>query len=151
MTTPHHSSDRTLAPQTVDLLHLLSRSRSITDTADYDIIRHHFGPETLTIGTEPKLFWYGQINPMNVPKLMMQQGFKPGSFGDLLTYGHKNPEEQKDYPIAALGSIVAVNVTTYVACLDGHHWDAGGRVLRLSQQLHSGDWHCVMRYLGVLA
>ena len=70
--------------------------------------------------------------------------WQPAGIEHVLTYGKENPEEQRKYPIVALGSVGGVGGNRYVPYLGGHDSERG---LRL--RWWDGDWGACCRFLGV--
>lgn len=63
---------------------------------------HETDEATLTI----KLFHFGRdMLSGNAVKEMNKKGFRPATLRELLAYAVKNPDEQRRFPILALGSI----------------------------------------------
>ncbi|MFA6158536.1 MAG: hypothetical protein WC763_02820 [Candidatus Paceibacterota bacterium] len=116
----------------------------------YDWVSEHineknFPPESLVLGSDPKVFHFNRyISSEDAIAEMEKKGYRPATLGDLLDYGAKNPEEQREYPIVALGSVAVLDDGRRVACLGGH-----GSARRLSLHGFDGDWggHC--RFLAV--
>ena len=50
---------------------------------------------------------------------MKAEGFRPATMKEKLAYGKKNPEEQRKYPIVALGSVAPLDGGRCVGCLCG--------------------------------
>lgn len=75
-----------------------------------------------------------------------RRGFRPAFYEELLGFAEKYPDEQRKFPIAALGSTANVRGLRYAAEL--HHEDEGGRSLNLSQ-FPSWDWGTLTRFLVV--
>lgn len=62
-------------------------------------------------------------------KLLDEAGFRPATLAELLVFGATHPEEQRKFPIVAVGSSWRVRDSNlYVPCLCGH---SGGRSLGL--------------------
>ncbi|MDP1625399.1 MAG: hypothetical protein Q8L64_06630 [bacterium] len=115
------------------------------DWVNSDINEKNFGLEALVLGEGAELFHFDHnIFSEDAIAKMAEKGFKPGTLGDLLVYGAKNPEEQKKYPIVALGSVASVGGERYVACLD---WNDSERGLRL--RWFDDDWRGDCRFLAV--
>jgi hypothetical protein len=70
--------------------------------------------------------------------------WEPANIGHLLCFGASNPEEQRNYPIIALGSVVEVRGDRYVPYLVRH---GPTRALRLSWW--DSDWYRDYRFLAV--
>jgi hypothetical protein len=102
-------------------------------------------PEGFVLGAEPKTFHFNRsISSADSIKEMAKEGYHPATIWDLLDYGAKNPEEQRKYPIVALGSDTGVGGRRCVAYLYG---DGARRDLDLDR---FGDyWHDGYRFLAV--
>jgi hypothetical protein len=70
--------------------------------------------------------------------------WQPAAIQHLLAFGAKNPEEQRKYPIVALGSVAQFHGFRRVACLFGVDV---GRSLDLFDW--AGDWDASFRFLAV--
>ena len=115
------------------------------DWVNSNINEENFSPETLALGSEPKLYHFNCNTSLeNAITLMDKDGYRPGTLGDILTYGAKNPEEQREYPIIALGSVVSVGGSRYVACLAGDDSERG-----LDLYWFGGGWGARYRFLAV--
>ena len=68
----------------------------------------------------------------------------PADIGCLLAFGKKHPEEQRKYPIVALGSVARVSLLRHVPCLRGD-----GACRWLSLRRWSGGWLGYFRFLAV--
>jgi hypothetical protein len=111
---------------------------------DSNITKKNFGPETLVTGEGAKLYHFDhEISSEDTVVEMDKQGFKPATLGDLLDFGVKNSEEQRKYPIIALGSIADVDGRS-VAYIRG-----SGSERRLCLDRFDNHWleHC--RFLAV--
>ena len=97
------------------------------------------------VAFEPKLFHFDRsISSEDAIKEMEKDGFRAAKIEELLAYGAILPEEQRKYPIIALGSVAKIRGSRRVACLD---WDASERGLRLFW--FDGGWDDYYRFLGV--
>ena len=102
-------------------------------------------PENLVLGEEPKLYHFDcGISSEKAMKLMDKDGFRPATIWDLLDFGAKNPEEQRKYPIVALGPRTLVRSSRRVACLGSRRFE---RDLGLSW--FDDDWSVYCRFLAV--
>lgn len=103
-------------------------------------------PENFVLGTDPKIFHFNRgITSEDVVKEMDKEGYCPAMIWDLLDYGAKNPEEQRDFPIVGLGSVGGVSSGgRSVPYLCG-----GGSERSLLLSLWDGDWGDDCRFLGV--
>lgn len=91
------------------------------------------------------LFHFNQsISSDEAITLMEQEGFRPSTMKELLAFGEKNPEEQRNYPIIALGSVAHLDGYRSVGYL---RRDGSGRSVGLS--CDDGDWHSDYRFLAV--
>jgi hypothetical protein len=73
-----------------------------------------------------------------------QNPWEPATIEALLAYGAKNPDEQRQYPIIALGSVARVGGNRGVPYL---RRNGAGRDLRLNPWV--GDWYDIYRFLAV--
>lgn len=117
------------------------------DWVNNDITQEHFqitgnGTVELTSG----LIHYAR--PMSTDNILMdldRRGYRPATLPELLAFGAKFPEKQREFPIVALASVCRLSYgNRYVACLDG---GASGRYLRLYYLEHAWSSHC--RFLAV--
>lgn len=79
-----------------------------------------------------------------IGKLDGANPWEPAKTEHLLAFGAKNPEEQRKYPIVALGSVGEVDGDRYVSCLSG---DDSGRNVNLGW--FGSDWFSSCRFLAV--
>ncbi len=115
------------------------------DWTSSDINEKNFPPETLVLGSEPKLYHFNRnIASASAIAQMYKDGYRPGTLGDLLDFGAKNLEEQRKYPIIALGSVALVDGDRCVACLD-----MGISLRSLFQNGFGNGWGADHRFLGV--
>lgn len=77
-------------------------------------------PENLVLDSETKMFHFNRDISSDDAIAEMGKDWRPATFYELLDYGIKNPEEQRRYPIVALGSLAVVGGAPRVACLDGN-------------------------------
>lgn len=76
---------------------------------------------------------------------MDRQGLRPALYGELLAFGAKYLDEQRKFPIVALGSVCRFSGGgLYVACLDGFGSGCGLRLLGVGH-----DWYGSCRFLAV--
>jgi len=69
-------------------------------------------------GAEPEVFhFHSLISSDKAIAIMGADGYRPATIFDLLDYGAKKPEEQRKYPIVALGSVADIGGCS-VAYLD---------------------------------
>jgi hypothetical protein len=94
----------------------------------------------------PELIHYGKfMSSDDIIKDMNQRGFRPATLPELLAYGEKYPDKQREFPIIALGSVWR---SWYggrsVACL----LPAGGSARWLGLPDWGGDWRDSDRFLA---
>ena len=74
-----------------------------------------------------------------------RRGFRPTTIHELLAFGAQYPEEQRKFPIIALGSVwTDRDGYRFVGCLSGN---GSGRFLRLNYV--EGEWYDRYRFLAV--
>ncbi len=96
------------------------------------------------VGFEPKLFHFDRdISSENAIKEMEKDGFRPAKIEELLAYGAALPEEQRKYPIVALGSVAEIGGDRSVACLSRR-----GSERFLLLHWFDDDWSRYYRFLG---
>jgi len=85
---------------------------SLIDLGKYDNVNPEIKEENFPIDgqikldEETRLFHFGKdMSTETVKEEMDKEGWKPATIWHLLFFGIKNPEEQKKYPIIALGSV----------------------------------------------
>ena len=93
---------------------------------------------------ETKLFQFDGISSKNAIKEIEAQGWQAAGIEHLLAFGAKNPDEQRKYPVVALGSVGKVGGRRRVPFLDG---DGSERSLFLGWW--DGDWGSYCRFLAV--
>lgn len=112
------------------------------DWKNPDITAERFS--TPSVGTpvgELKEFHFNRDIEMDEAiRLMTAEGYEPSDIGELLNYGAKNPDEQRQYPIIALGS-VCVRSGGDRCVADLHRHDAG-RALHLVRVDVRWDGRC---------
>lgn len=116
------------------------------DWVNSDITEARFPmPENFTLGAEPKLYHFNRsISSEKAIKEMAKDGFRPATIWDLLDFGAKNPELQRQFPIVALGSVARFGDSRGVACLGG---SGSGRDLGLDW--FGSGWSDYFRFLAV--
>ena len=116
------------------------------DWVNDDITEKRFPmPKDFVLGTEPKVFHFNRdISSEKAIALMDADGYRPATIFDLLDYGAKNPEEQRKFPIVALGSVAEIRGDHRVACLG-----RDGSERNLSLQWFDGGWGAHCRFLAV--
>ena len=93
---------------------------------------------------ETKLFQFDGISSENAIKEIEAQGWQVASIEHLLAFGAANPDEQRKYPIIALGSVGEVDGNRRVPGLDG-----GGSKRDLRLRWWGGGWGSRCRFLAV--
>ena len=94
---------------------------------------------------QPKLFQFNRdISSEDAIREMEKDGFRPAKIEELLTYSAILPEEQRNYPTVALGSVAELDGRRRVPCLIR---SASERNLYLFWWNH--DWSGYFRFLGV--
>ena len=64
------------------------------------------------------MFYFGRnMSSQAVGAEMDKVGYRPATMKELLAYGIKNPDEQRKYPIVALGSVAELRGHRRVGCL----------------------------------
>lgn len=80
-----------------------------------------------------------------VEKELKTRGLRPAKIEELLAFGVTYPEEQRKFPIVALGSVASVRGGDRVAALAG----PGASSRYLSLYWYAYDWHGDFRFLAV--
>lgn len=75
---------------------------------------------------------------------MKAEGFCPSTMKELLAYGEKHPEDQRQFPIVALGSVLVLRAARRVGYLS---WNGSERDVNLCY--YDDDWHDYCRFLAV--
>lgn len=97
------------------------------------------------VEVETILFHFDHSIYSEEAKLLIEEaGWKVAKIEHVLAYGAAYPDEQKKYPILALGSVGEVLGSRYVLVLG---WDGSERGLRLSYCVGAWNDHC--RFLAV--
>ncbi len=94
---------------------------------------------------ERKLFHFDRVvSADEAERLIIAEGYQPGKIEHLLASAAANPEEQRKFPIVALGSVAKVDGSRDVPylCRDGSERD-------LSLGWRDADWFGDYRFLGV--
>lgn len=78
-----------------------------------------------------------------IPKII-KAGCRSACMKELLTFGERYPQVQKDFPIVALGSVAQLGSDKFVGCLYSHEGDR-----RASLRYDAGSWGDHFRYLAV--
>ena len=84
------------------------------------------------------------ISSENVVAELDKKGYRPATIHELLAFGAKYPNKQREFPIVALGSVAGVGGDRRVAYLDG-----GGDGRRLGLGWWVGGWSRSYRFLAV--
>lgn len=116
------------------------------DWTNSDITAKRF-PITGTgvIEVEHKLFHFDRtVSSDEAEGLIIADGYQLAKIEHLLAYGTANPEEQRKFPIVALGSVAEVSGKRSVPCLYG---DDAERRLNLSWWFDG--WNGYYRFLAV--
>ncbi len=116
------------------------------DQAYPDVTQEHFpvaGEGTIELKAE--LIHFGKtMNTVNVLKELDRREYRPATLQELLAFGAKYPEKQREFPIIALGSVWTYSGgSRIVPCLDG---DDSRRRLRLDW--YGRDWSGSCRFLA---
>lgn len=94
---------------------------------------------------EHKLFHFDRtVSSDEAERLIVAGGYQPAKIEHLLAFGAAYPEEQRKYPIIALGSVANVRGARLVSCL---YRDGSGRDLYLGWR--DVEWFGRCRFLGV--
>lgn len=101
-------------------------------------------PGNLVLGGETKVFHFDRCISSENAIAEMGSEWRPANFYELLDYGIKNPDEQRKYPIIALGSVAVIDGYRCVAYLRG---SAAERGLNLDRFDFGWLQHC--RFLAV--
>lgn len=95
------------------------------NSADSDINSNNFQTNRNGIANiEVKLVHFNQrINITEVLREFERMGYRPADLHELLAFGEKYQEAQRDFPILALGSIWRDNINYFhVPCIYGDGW-----------------------------
>jgi hypothetical protein len=94
---------------------------------------------------EAKLFHFGRsISSEDAKRLIEEAGWEVAKTEHLLAFGVKHPDEQRKFPIIALGSVGEVGGDRGVPCLDG-----SGSERSLGLRWWGYDWNSDCRFLAV--
>lgn len=138
------------AKNVVDSFYALSLAEQIKaghyDWSNPDITAEHFPqPSRGTPVEKLKLFHFNRtVSTAEAIRLMAVEGYEPANIAELLNYGAQNPNEQKQYPIIALGSLWS-DWRGY-RCVAALFEDAGER--RLDLGCSGDDWSGRCRFLA---
>ncbi len=110
-----------------------------------DITQEHF-PITAsgTVELLPELVHFGKsMSTDDVLKELDRRGFRPTTLPELLAFGTKFPEKQREFPVVSLGSVWADSRgDRRVPVLDGYPSERG-----LDLYWVGRDWHVDCRFL----
>ena len=97
-------------------------------------------------GINTKVFHFNRlISSKDAIKEMEKEGYRPATAHEIMAFGEKNPEMQRQFPIVALGSTWQNDILDrYVLVLRGY---GSRRKLYLSHW--DGGWYGRYRFLGV--
>lgn len=84
------------------------------------------------------------ISTENAIKELDKMDLRPANLAELLAFGAKYPDEQRKFPIVALGSVWRGMDDRFVAYLWGYSGTRG-----LDLDWFSYDWHALSRFLAV--
>lgn len=117
---PNETKPQVISPCPVSLKGMLTWGRY--DQVHSLINEENFPlPESLVLGSEPKIFrvpWdRNKLAAPLVRSLMDEAGYQPATIWDLLDYGAKNPEAQRNQTIVALGSTIIHERDVQGVCL----------------------------------
>jgi len=116
------------------------------DWVNSDITSEHFPVKGEgRVELVPELVHYGKsMSSDDIIRDMDKRGLRPATLPELLAYGEKNPEKQREFPIVALDS-VGRGRRGYrcVACLC-----CGGSARGLGLSVWSGGWDGHFRFLA---
>lgn len=91
-----------------------------------------------------ELLNYGLIDSEDALARMKREGYRPATIFELLAFGIKYPDIQRENPIIALGSVVRLDGNRHVACLVGLSSGRG-----LSLDWFDSCWSGQGRFLAV--
>ena len=116
------------------------------DWVNSDITEANFPmPANLVLGADPKLYHFDHdISSEKAIKEMDEDGYRPATIWDLLDFGAKNPELQRQFPIVALGSVAGFGGRRSVAYLS-----RGGAERNLRLDWFDRGWFRTFRFLAV--
>jgi len=111
-----------------------------------DITDKHFPVKgSGKVELNPELIHYGKlISSDEIIQDLDQRGLRPATLAELLAFGEKYPDEQRKYPIVALGSVWQHwGGNRYVACLGCFESER-----ELNLHYCGGDWFENYRFLA---
>lgn len=91
-------------------------------------------------------FCLGDTHAERVVKTIKQAHWMPAKIEHLLAHGATNPEEQRKFPVVALGSVQMLLGARFVPYLSRHESTRYLGYLRMSAQ---STWHARCRFLAV--
>ncbi len=140
--------EKTFASQTVDY------DRSVEDSVkageydcrDGDITDENFpseksGKSEVNFAT---FYFDNSISSEDAIELMKLGNYRPATMKEELAFGEKNPDEQRQHPVVALGSVVDLSGDRHVGVL---YRDGSGRGANLVYYGH--EWNSRCRFLAV--
>lgn len=115
------------------------------DWVNGDIIAKYFPVvEVPTLEGENLFHFNRNISSEDAIAEMDKVGYRPATMAELLVYGAKNPEMQRQFPIVALGSVAQIDGTRRVGILG-----EGGSGRKLNLDYFDGGWGGGCRFLAV--
>jgi hypothetical protein len=117
------------------------------DYKNPDITSHHFRHEaTGKVVVVAQLVHFDRFTSTDdALKELSKRGLRPATMAELLAFGSKYPDVQRQFPVVALGSVWANRSgDRYVGSLSG---DASGRYV--GRDWFGGGWHSRCRFLAV--
>jgi hypothetical protein len=138
------------APRTITVDHSLTLEQMIA-AGNYDWVNSEITAECFPVkegGTEeliPEIVHFGRDTPSSeaVVVELDKRGLRPGDHAELLAFGAAYPDEQRKYPIVALGSSAQVSGRRYVLCLGRY-----GSRRHLNLDWWSDGWDGDCRFLA---
>jgi len=92
-----------------------------------------------------KVFHFNRlISSKDAIKEMEKEGYRSATAHEIMAFGEKNPELQRQFPIVSLGSVWQGGIYRYVLVLGEHDSKR-----RLDLSYWDGDWTDNYRFLGV--
>ena len=89
-----------------------------------------------------------KLTTNDVLKRLDKKGLRPATLRELLAHGAKNPEEQRNYPIIALGS--PWSDSNHLCLIPWLFCDSVRRRLVLAADAHGSKWDYGYRFAAVL-
>ncbi len=138
------ATGRLTVPDDLSFEERIARGRYDSWNSDFTEARFPVTAEQFGV-YEWKLFHFGhRICSESAIRLMEEDGFEPAQIGHLLAFGEAYPEEQKKYPIGALGSVAKIDQSSGIAQLG-----FDGRRRRILLNSFHDDWEHDCRFLMV--